>query len=103
MSDFTKDLGGPLAASLVAEIILVREAIKADRTFADRAKAQLDELLGEMAARGAVANEMMVSAREIFHVIIEAALEKEVRVENLPVQKNRKSLRRRFLNWLERG
>jgi len=101
--DFAKELGGPLAASLVTAIILMREAIKADRTFADRAKAQLDELLGEMAARGADATEMMVSARAIFHVIIETALEKEVRVEAGPGQTNSKSLRRRFLNWLERG
>jgi hypothetical protein len=107
----THDTGVASLEDYAAEILthtiwirmLVGRAVKDDPEFGNKALALLDTALGRLTAEGGPSDPVAIKAREFFGKFL-SLKETPMLARPLPLSKKEpKTLRRRFLNWLESG
>ena len=95
-------LGGAIAANTVLLSMFVSWASERDPNLEQQFIASFDDFLGRMHTEAGeegqpAATEMLVEARKIFRTIVDNA------VPLKETSQPRPTLRRKFINWLERG
>ena len=96
--------GGSFVASMNMQVMLIRWAARQDPGFLEEALASHDDFVGRIQVQGELPTELMVKGREIFRQMIQTLIEiRATEPATAAATSRQKSLRRRFLNWLERG
>jgi hypothetical protein len=98
--DAVESLGAELFATEVMVTMLIQKAVENDPEFVTKALAALGTWLGQRAAKGEEAVSLAIKARKSFTNLLEAS--PEMRLPSRPSPPKPLTLRKRFLNWLER-
>ena len=83
-------LGGVMAADVVALTMVIAWISRQDPGFARQVSSEFDAYLGRLGSDAPLPSEVLQEARKMLQLMLAA----------VPQQKEKLSLRRRFLNWL---
>jgi hypothetical protein len=104
MGEGTEGTYGRIFAYGVLLSLLVEKVKENDPTFEDQSRRSFDIYLGQYFAKVGSAGPMETAAREMFNTIISSPIRMTPQTVRRELERPRpRTLRRRFLNWLERG